>query len=88
MTRRSGSNHARANVYYNKGDYDLALLDYNRAIKLEPDFAMAFFNAGGTLLGRGEYDRAIADYDKATRRCLSQNRQDRFGSRRSDQVGA
>ena len=37
---------ARANVYYNKGDYDLALVDYNRALKLKPDFAMAFLNAG------------------------------------------
>src|SRR5262245_398138 len=62
----------RAVAYYNrgvalyeKGEYALAVEDYNQAIKLNPSFAQAFVNRGNAFDGKGEYERAIQDYDRA-----------------------
>ena len=41
------------------------LLDFNKAIKIKPDYAEAYYNRGFVYAGRGEYKQAIADFDKA-----------------------
>jgi len=48
-----------------KGEYDLALQDYNEAIRLNPNSASQFNNRGVIYRIKGEYDQAIADYSKA-----------------------
>ncbi len=54
-----------ANAYYNKGQYDQAILDYNKAIEIDPRFAQAYSNRGNAYGRKGLYDKAIIDYTKA-----------------------
>ena len=39
----------------------------NKAIKLQPDFAQAFYNRGNAYYGLGMYHRAIKDYNETIR---------------------
>ena len=55
----------RGLVYDNKGQYDLAFADYNKAIELDPKEAKAYSNRGLAYNLKGQYDIAIADYSKA-----------------------
>jgi tetratricopeptide (TPR) repeat protein len=49
-----------------KGDYDLAIANYTKAIELNPNFAMAYNNRGVAYIqGKGNYDQAISDLSKA-----------------------
>ncbi len=57
----------RGNAYADKGQYDRAIADYGRAIRLDPDEAVAFYNRGNAYADKGQYDRAIADFDRAIR---------------------
>lgn len=54
----------RGNAYTAKGDYDLAIKDYDESIKLG-ESAKAFHNRGLAYKRKGEYDRALADLDQA-----------------------
>jgi len=61
-----------ATVHYNrgisyaiKGDFDRAIADYDKAIKLNPKDADVYYNRGNAYQRKGQHDRAIADYDKA-----------------------
>lgn len=44
---------------------DEALACYERAIALQPDFAVAHCNRGNLLKDRGRFDEALASYDRA-----------------------
>jgi tetratricopeptide (TPR) repeat protein len=55
----------RGNAYYHKHDYDLAIADYDQAIKLNPQFAEAYSGRGNALDQQGDLDRALADLDRA-----------------------
>jgi tetratricopeptide (TPR) repeat protein len=55
----------RGVAYKHKGQYDLALEDYEQAIRLNPSNAHAYNNRGVVYRIKGEYARAIADYDEA-----------------------
>jgi tetratricopeptide (TPR) repeat protein len=48
-----------------KGEYDLALKDYDQAIQLNPNAASHYNNRGIIYRLKHDYDRAIADYDEA-----------------------
>ena len=48
-----------------RGDYDLALADFDAAIKLNPSEAGYFYNRANSLLAKNENDRAIVDFDQA-----------------------
>jgi len=50
---------------YLSGEYDRAILEYNKAIENDPGNALAYFNRGVTYYDKDEYDRAILDYTKA-----------------------
>ncbi len=55
----------RGNGYRMKKDNDRAFADYDKAIELDPNYALAYHQRGFTHAGKNEHDRAIADYDKA-----------------------
>ena len=53
--------------FYQKKDYDKAISDFNDAIKLNPNSALAYFNRGITYGDKKEYDKAISDFNDAIR---------------------
>ena len=55
----------RGNAYATRGDYDRAILDFDRSIKLNPTHAKPFNNRGVAYLRKGEYDIAIESLDEA-----------------------
>jgi serine/threonine protein kinase len=52
----------RANDAVGKGDYQQAIADYSEAIRLKPDYAIAFNNRANVYASLKQYDSAIADY--------------------------
>jgi tetratricopeptide (TPR) repeat protein len=50
-------------MYYYKNDYDRAISDFNEAIRLDPNFAMAYYNRGNAYFFKEDYKRAIADWE-------------------------
>jgi tetratricopeptide (TPR) repeat protein len=55
-------------AYLNEGKYeDLAIRDYDEAIRLNPKNAPAFNNRGNAHVSKRMYDRAIQDFDEALR---------------------
>lgn len=55
----------RAFAYGQKGDFDHAIEDCNKAIEINPNHAGAYHNRGGIYLGKGAYNLAIADLGMA-----------------------
>ncbi|MGO9018355.1 MAG: tetratricopeptide repeat protein [Syntrophobacteraceae bacterium] len=55
----------RGTVYQTHGMYKEAIIDYNKAIDIYPEYARAYLNRGDTYAVIGNYDKAIADYEKA-----------------------
>lgn len=55
----------RAYAYGQKGDYDHAIEDCNKAIDIDPNYAGAYHNRGGAYSEKGAYDLALADLSKA-----------------------
>ncbi|CAF0863571.1 unnamed protein product [Didymodactylos carnosus] len=61
------------NVHGDKGEYDLALMNYEKALKIKlkalppdhPSLALTYGNMGIVLQEKGEYDLALMNYDKA-----------------------
>ena len=47
--------------------YDQAIADYTQAIRLNPNYALAYYNRGNVYYRKGDYDRAIADYEAVLR---------------------
>ena len=61
-----------AGAYYNqgvarleKGEHDLAISDFTKAIEMRPGFALAHFYRGRAYFRKGEHDQAISDLNKA-----------------------
>ena len=52
-------------TYYDKGQYDRAIWDYNKAIEINPKGTVAYINRGNVYAANGQYNRAISDYTKA-----------------------
>jgi tetratricopeptide (TPR) repeat protein len=57
----------RGRDYLLKGDLDRAIKDYDEAIRLDPNFAIAYINRGIAYNSKGNPYRAIADYNEAIR---------------------
>jgi SpoVK/Ycf46/Vps4 family AAA+-type ATPase len=53
------------NDYYEKGDYDKAIENYNMAILLNPVFSEAYFNRALSYYQLKNFDKSIADYTKS-----------------------
>ncbi|MDX1574953.1 MAG: tetratricopeptide repeat protein, partial [Kiloniellales bacterium] len=57
----------RGASYRNLGRYNKAIEDYDAAIRLNPDYATAFYNRGIAYDRKGFYGLAIDDFDTAIR---------------------
>ncbi len=57
--------HGRGAGYFRKGQDDQALADFERAITLDPAYAMGYRGRGAVLARRNDLDRAIKDFDQA-----------------------
>ena len=55
----------RGLVYYLQGDLPQALLDYNKAIELNPIIPFPYNNLGWAYYNQGKYSQAILEYNKA-----------------------
>ena len=47
-----------------KREHDRAIEDFNKAIQLNPDHALAYANRGVAYYYKGDYDCAIEDFNK------------------------
>jgi tetratricopeptide (TPR) repeat protein len=52
---------------YNLKRYDEALAAYEQAIRLDPNYALAYYNKGNALYDLKRYDEALAAYEQAIR---------------------
>ncbi|MGD1085937.1 MAG: tetratricopeptide repeat protein [Verrucomicrobiota bacterium] len=52
-------------AFFQKGDFDKAIAQYQMALKIKPDFARALGNLGAALLAKGDLAGAIAQSGKA-----------------------
>jgi serine protease inhibitor/Tfp pilus assembly protein PilF len=57
----------RGAAYLNQGEYDLALADLNRSVRLDPDAALTYYNRGATHFFVKDYRKAISDLTRALR---------------------
>ena len=57
--------HTRAWIHMNRGNLDLALADFDRALAIDPASAGAYADRGRAYELKGDRDQAIADYRKA-----------------------
>jgi serine/threonine protein kinase/regulator of sirC expression with transglutaminase-like and TPR domain len=55
----------RGLTYHNLQQYEAALVEYNRAIDLDPTIALVYNNRGATHRALKEYRAALADYSRA-----------------------
>ena len=55
----------RGFAYEERGEYKLAIADYDKAIERKPDSPLTLNNRGHAYAKSGEYELAIADYTKA-----------------------
>src|SRR4051794_22629345 len=53
----------RGSAYYDRGEYEIAIADFDDALKLGPPSGTIFHNRGNAWRGKGDYAKAIADYD-------------------------
>jgi len=57
--------HNRGNAYKDKGEFDRALSDYNKALAIDPDLAISYVNRGIIHQNKGNFNQAISDFNKA-----------------------
>ena len=55
----------RGNAFSRAGAYDLAIVDYDAVLRLQPDDAEAHDGRGNALVQKGEYERAILSFTEA-----------------------
>ena len=56
---------SRGIAYGEKGQYDEAISDYNKALEINQSYAEAYRNRGNAYFYKRQYDQAISDYNKA-----------------------
>jgi lipoprotein NlpI len=63
--RRAWAFTNRGTAYFDKGNIDRAIADFNQAVQIEPKYALAYNNRGVAYRSRGDFDKAIADFTEA-----------------------
>ena len=63
---------SRAAAYEVMGNYSKAVLDYDHAISLEPNFPPLYFSRGLTNFYLGRYERAMMDFRKALKKDMNE----------------
>ncbi len=53
------------NEFYDQGNYQAALSDYDEAIRLDPEYVRAYISRGNAKSKLGDLEAAISDYDEA-----------------------
>ncbi|MEE8574321.1 MAG: tetratricopeptide repeat protein [Thermodesulfobacteriota bacterium] len=56
---------SRGFLYNFKGEYDSAIIDFDKAIDINPNDGLSYNSRGLSYYNKGETDRAIMDFDKA-----------------------
>ena len=51
--------------YYEDGQYELAIAEYDKAIRIEPKYCLPYANRGAAHYFLEQYEHALKDYDKA-----------------------
>ncbi|MGO9952361.1 MAG: tetratricopeptide repeat protein [Dissulfurispiraceae bacterium] len=64
-TLAAKTHHDRGVDYLERGQYDLALAEFNKALDIYPTSAEIYNNRGVTYAHKGQYDLAIIDFTKA-----------------------
>jgi tetratricopeptide (TPR) repeat protein len=54
----------RGNDYFDKGQYDQAISDFNKALEINPNLALAYYIRGMSYYYKKEYDKAGDDFKK------------------------
>jgi tetratricopeptide (TPR) repeat protein len=65
ISDRAGALGERAGGYLIKGQYDLAIVDLDEALRINPRIGGFYNGRGLAYYNKGDYDRAISDYDEA-----------------------
>ena len=55
----------RGLTYSNKGELEKAIIDYDKAIELNPDYAEAYSHRGNAYRDKGNLEKAIENYSQA-----------------------
>ena len=55
----------KGNEQFNLGNYEQAIADYTKAIKIKPGYAGAYYNRGNAKINLGRHEEAIEDYTTA-----------------------
>ena len=55
----------RGASYWNKGDYEYAVCDYEKALAVDPKLAIAYFNRGESWLRVQDWEKAQSDFSIA-----------------------
>lgn len=58
---------SRGNAYHNKREYDKAIADSDTAIRLKPDYAVAFRNRGYTNFYAARFSSSASDFERSMR---------------------
>jgi len=56
---------SQADIKYQAGDFDGAIVYFSKGINLRPDVEQAYLNRGSAKAGKSDFDGAIEDYGKA-----------------------
>jgi tetratricopeptide (TPR) repeat protein len=54
-------------VFYERKDYDTAILEFNETIRIDPNYRNAYLYRGNAYYNKKDYDKAFADYIQVIR---------------------
>jgi tetratricopeptide (TPR) repeat protein len=61
---KAAIHHFKGIAYDINGQWDEAIVEYNKAIEINPGYAQSYFTRGGHYVQKGQYDKAISDFNK------------------------
>ncbi len=65
VTAGSRAKGVSAREAFERGDFNLAIIDWSEAIQIDPESVAAYHGRGAAYYHRGEFDQAIVDFDEA-----------------------